>query len=241
LDAQAQGDANGRYVNELGMEFVLVPAGTFTMGSPRREPGHEEGEGRHQHEVRITRPYFIGVCPVTGEQYAKVMGGDPSKFRGQERPVDSVSWHDAVGFCARLSKDGRTYRLPTEAEWEYACRAGGNGAYCYGDDPADLDRYAWYLANAGDRTRPVGLKLPNAWGLHDVHGNVWEWCQDWYGPYAQDPSDDPAGPAEGAYRVTRGGSWFDYPLPLRCAARGRNMPANRSDDQGFRVVCLAVR
>jgi formylglycine-generating enzyme required for sulfatase activity len=127
-------NANGRYVNELGMEFVLVPAGEFTMGSPQEEAGREGGEGP-QREVRITRPFYIGASVVTQEQYGSVMGRDPSKHPGARRPVESVSWDDAVGFCARLSQDGRTYRLPTEAEWEYACRAGATTAYCYGDDP----------------------------------------------------------------------------------------------------------
>jgi formylglycine-generating enzyme required for sulfatase activity len=223
------------YVNELGMEFVLVPPGEFAMGSPRGEGGREVVEGP-QHEVRYTRGFYMGACEVTQEQYARVMGKNPSKHVAARHPVESVSWDDAVDFCARLSKEGCTYRLPTEAEWEYACRAGGTTAYCYGDDPKELGEYAWYLANAGEGTRPVGLKLPNAWGMYDLHGNVWEWCQDWYGGYERDLAEDPHGPADGTYRVVRGGSWFDYPLPMRCASRGRNAPSNRSDDQGFRVV-----
>ncbi len=224
------------YTNELGMEFVLVQPGEFMMGSARAEAGHEVGEGP-QHQVRITRGFYMGAHEVTQEQYAKVMGKNPSKFSGAENPVEQVSWHDAVEFCARLSKEGRTYRLPTEAEWEYACRAGSTTAYCYGDDPGQLGEYAWYVVNSDEKTHEVGLKQPNAWGLHDVHGNVWEWCQDWFGDYERSPAEDPAGPTSGTYRVVRGGSWFDYPLPLRSASRGRDSPSNRPEDHGFRVVC----
>jgi formylglycine-generating enzyme required for sulfatase activity len=224
------------YVNELGMDFVLVRPGEFMMGSPRGEPGREVGESP-QHQVRITRGFYIGAHEVTQEQYAKVMGKNPSKRLGARNPVERVSWDDAVEFCARLSKEGCTYRLPTEAEWEYACRSGSTAAYCSGDDPRELEKYAWYESNSGEQTHEVGVKQPNAWGLYDVHGNVWEWCQDWYGDYARGPIEDPVGPTSGTYRVVRGGSWFDYPVPLRCASRGRDSPSNRPDDHGFRVVC----
>ena len=226
------------YTNEVGMEFVLMPAGELLMGSPRGEPGREANE-RPQHEVRITKAFYIGAHEVTQEQYAAVMGRNPSKFPGARNPVERVSWHDAVEFCARLSeKDGRTYRLPTEAEWEYACRAGSTTAYSFGDDPRRLDDCAWYSRNSEHRPHEVGLKLPNAWGLYDMHGNVWEWCQDWYADgYRSSAAEDPTGPTSGSYRCVRGGSWFDYPTPLRSAARGRDSPSNRPDDHGFRVVC----
>jgi len=224
------------YTNELGMEFVLVQPGEFTMGSARGESGREAEEGP-QHQVRITRASYIGAHEVTQEQYAKVMGKNPSKFPSPRNPVERVSWLDAVEFCARLSDDDHIYRLPTEAEWEYACRAGSTTAYCYGDDAGQLGECAWYVVNSDETTHEVGLKQPNAWGLYDVHGNVWEWCQDWRGPYERGPAEDPVGPTAGTYRVVRGGSWFDYPLPLRSAARGRNSPSNRPDDHGFRVVC----
>jgi len=215
------------YTNEVGMEFVLMPAGELLMGSPRGEPGREANE-RPQHEVRITRAFCIGAHEVTQEQYAAVMGRNPSKFPGARNPVERVSWHDAVQFCARLSeKDGRTYRLPTEAEWEYACRAGSTTAYSFGSDPPGLGDHAWHSGNSGEKPHEVGLKLPNAWGLYDMHGNVWEWCQDWYEDgYRSRAAEDPTGPTSGSYRCVRGGSWFDYPTPLRSAARGRDDPSN---------------
>ena len=226
------------YRNPAGMEFVAVPAGELLMGSPRGEPGRRNSD-RRQREVQITSAYCIGAYEVTQEQYEAVMGKNPANFPGAKNPVERVSWQDAVDFCARLSgKDGRTYRLPTEAEWEYACRAGSTTAYSFGDDPLRLDDQAWYSRNSGERPHEVGLKLPNAWGLYDMHGNVWEWCQDWYAQ-GDRPSapEDPTVPTSGAYRVVRGGSWFDYPVPLRSAARGRDYPPNRADDHGFRVVC----
>jgi formylglycine-generating enzyme required for sulfatase activity len=226
------------YTNELGMDFVLIQPGEFTMGGARGEPGREAGEGP-QHPVRITQAFYMGAHEVTQQQYAEVMGKNPSRFTAPKNPVEQVSWNDAVEFCARLSKkDGRTYRLPTEAEWEYACRAGSTEAYCYGGDPGQVGDYAWDKRNSDGKTHEVGLALPNAWGLYDVHGNVWEWCQDWYGGYKPGPDEDPVGPTSGTYRIVRGGSWFDYPWPLRCASRGRNSPAIRADDQGFRVVCV---
>ncbi len=227
------------YKNSVGMELVLVPDGEFLMGSPRREPGRD-GSERPQHEVRITKAFYIGAHEVTQEQYAAVMGKNPSKFPGARNPVERVSWHDAVEFCARLSeKDGQTYRLPTEAEWEYACRGGSTTAYSFGSAPRRLGDHAWYSRNSGEKPHEVGLKLPNAWGLYDVHGNVWEWCQDWYDDdYRSSTAEDPTGPTSGTYRCVRGGSWFDYPTPLRSAARGRDFAPNRVDDHGFRVVCV---
>ncbi|NLW50798.1 MAG: formylglycine-generating enzyme family protein [Candidatus Brocadiaceae bacterium] len=228
------------YRNSIGMELAAVPAGAFAMGSPRGEPARD-GSERPQHEVRITRPFLIGAFEVTQEQYEAVMGGNPSQFPGARRPVDSVSWHDAVEFCRRLSEaEDCTYRLPTEAEWEYACRAGSTESYSFGADPQRLDTAGWYSRNSGGRSQDVGGRLPNAWGLYDMHGNVWEWCLDWYdsGAYRSVVSaEDPTGPARGAYRVVRGGSWFDYPVPLRSAARGRDRASNRVADHGFRVVC----
>jgi len=226
------------YRHPCGMEFVAVPAGGFIMGAPRDEPGMRRSESP-QHEVRITRTFLLGACEVTQEQYAAVTGQNPSRFTAPRGPVDSVSWDDAAAFCARLSEmDGATYRLPTEAEWEYACRAGSTTVYCFGDDPEPLVDYAWYSRNSGSRPHEVGSKLPNAWGLYDMHGNVWEWCQDWYvDGYRSRAPVDPTGPASSTYRAVRGGSWFDYPTPLRSAGRGKDQPFNHVDDHGFRVVC----
>jgi formylglycine-generating enzyme required for sulfatase activity len=219
------------------MELIMLPPGDFVQGSPREELGREDGE-RPQRRVRITQGVCMGAHEVTQEQYAEVMGENPSRFHGARNPVERVSWDDAVAFCRRLSeREGRTYRLPTEAEWEYACRSGSTTAYCYGDDAGRLGEYAWYRGNSDERTHEVGLKLPNAWGFYDMHGNVWEWCREGYAGYDADLHDDPVGPLDGALRVVRGGSWFDYASPLRSASRGRDVPSNRADDHGFRVVC----
>ena len=227
--------------NSVGMEFALLSAGDFVQGSSGDEPGHERGEGP-QRRVRLARPFRMGIHQVTQGEYTQLMGENPSRFRGVRRPVEGISWDDAVAFCRRLSeKEGREYRLPTEAEWEYACRAGSATAYCFGDDPARLGEYAWYRKNSGEQTHEVGLKKPNAWGLHDMHGNVWEWCQDRYAVHGSSPQKDPSGPEDGVLRVVRGGSWFDYPLPLRSACRGRNLASNKADDHGFRVVCVQTQ
>ncbi len=216
------------------MKFVLIPAGEFLMGSPESEEYREDDE--QQHRVRITKPFYLGVHEVTQEQYQRVMGENPSEFKGANLPVEQVSWEDAVEFCRKLSeKEGKTYRLPTEAEWEYACRAGSAARYCFGDDESQLGQYAWYDANSDVATHPVGGKLPNDWGLHDMHGNVWEWCQDWYGDYPSEDVTDPTGPKEGSDRVFRGGSWLRDAVLCRSAYRGKGKPTLRYDVLGFRV------
>jgi len=178
---QAWGDSLGvpiNTTNSIGMRLVLIPPGEFQMGSPAGD-GVASSDEKPHHNVRITKPFYLGVCEVTQEQYERVMAQNPSRFKGDpQRPVGYVSWTGAAEFCRKLSeKEGVTYRLPTEAEWEYACRAGTTTRYCFGDDEASLGEYAWY----GSVGRyPVGEKTPNAWGLCDMHGNVWEWCADWY-------------------------------------------------------------
>jgi len=237
--------------NSIGMKLVLIPAGEFMMGSAElaRASGRS-GAGAAgvrdeyaYHRVRITRPFYLGVTQVTQEQYERVMGVNPSRVKGDgQRPVEMVSWDDAVEFCRRLSRqEGKEYRLPTEAEWEYACRAGSTSRFCFGDDAVRLAEYAWYDDNSGDTTHPVGQKKPNAWGLYDVHGNVWEWCADWHqsGYYGQSPADDPAGPASGAGRVLRGGSCRDHPGALGSAARRCGAPGDRYRHYGFRVARTA--
>jgi formylglycine-generating enzyme required for sulfatase activity len=229
-----------QHTNDLGMAFVSILPGSFTRGSSRQEPGHETSEAPRG-EVRISRAFRIGVYQVTQEQYAAVMASNPSRFDGCRRPVERVSWHEAAEFCRRLSeREGRPYRLPSEAEWEYVCRAGSATAFCFGDEEGQVGHYAWYGGNSGESTREVGLKRPNAWGLFDVHGNVWEWCLDWYAGYEPDAADDPTGPPGGTFRVVRGGSYFDHPSPMRCASRGRSLPSVRADDHGFRVVLAQV-
>ena len=229
--------------NSIGMTFVRIPGGTFLMGSPPDEHGRFQGET--QHEVTVSRDFYLGVRAVTQAEYAKVIGANPSFFQvSPDHPVDSVSHSDAQRFCRMLSRRrdeqtaGRRYRLPTEAEWEYACRAGAKTAFSFGNDGADLARYAWYEENSGLKTHAVGSKQPNAFGLYEMHGNVWEWCSDWYSGtyYASSPSTDPQGPESGTVRVLRGGSWDSELGFLRCASRLGCAPDDTIDVVGFRVV-----
>jgi formylglycine-generating enzyme required for sulfatase activity len=216
--------------DSIGMEFKLIPAGTFTMG--------EKNKAR---DVTLTKPFKMGVHEVTQAQYEQVMKNNPSSFKGAENPVEQVSWEDAVEFCRKLSElsaekaAGNVYRLPTEAQWEYACRAGTTTQFSFGDDESDLGDYAWYRENSASKAHPVGGKQPNAWGLYDMHGNVWEWCQDWYDDYPSGAVTDPTGPASGSYRVYRGGSWRRTAGSCRSASRGRHFPSSRYYDRGFRV------
>jgi formylglycine-generating enzyme required for sulfatase activity len=204
------------------------------------------GEAIHDekpaHEVTLTKPYYLGRYEVTQEQYQQVMGNNPSHFKGRDLPAEQVSWNDAQEFCKKASEGtGLAVRLPTDAEWEHACRAGTRRTYYTGDTEADLDRAAWYGKNSGNTTHPVGQKTPNAWGVHDMHGNVWEWCQDCYEPYKAEAAVDPQGPAQGAGRVLRGGSWLSFPRRCRTAFRFRYLPDYRLDLIGFRVVAVAPR
>jgi formylglycine-generating enzyme required for sulfatase activity len=220
------------------MKRVLIPSGKFMMGSPKDEKDREDSEGP-QREVTISKPFYMGVYAVTQEQYEQVMGKNPSNFKGAENPVENVSWNDAAEFCKKLSqKTGTSVRLPTEAEWEYACRAGSKTRFSYGDDNdyANLGDYAWYGQNSDNKTHPVGQKKPNAFGLYDMHGNVWEWCSDWYGAYEDKAQTDPTGPASGSARVLRGGGWIYDPQVCRSAYRARGDPDNRGSVFGFRVV-----
>ena len=221
--------------NDVKLEMVLIPAGEFLMGTPGAS-GDEQ-----QHRVRISKPFYLGKFLVTQDQWQAVMGNNPSRFKGPKNPVEQVSWDDCQQFLDKLnakSGPGRgKFQLPTEAQWEYACRAKSTSQYCFGDDEARLGEYAWYGNNSGSKTHPVGERKPNAWGLYDMHGNVWEWCQDWYdgGYYAKSPMDDPAGPTTGSDRVYRGGGW-DYPARYcRSAFRHGLVPGIRDRDLGFRV------
>ena len=218
------------------MKMVLIPAGFFLMGSPDSEQGHIKEEGP-QHEVTLSRPFYLGVTEVTQAQYQAVMGVNRSQFKGATNPVEMVSWYDATEFCKKLSEEtGQAVRLPTEAELEYACRAGTATAFSFGDDDGALRDYAWYAANSGDRPRPVGQKKPNAWGLYDMHGNLWEWCADWYGEYPKGAVTDPQGPASGKVRVLRCGGYFFNPKGCRSASRYFYLPDDRGTNFGFRVV-----
>jgi len=239
----AQKGSSVEITNSIGMKLKLIPAGEFMMGSETLS--HKSP----QHKVRITKPFCLGVYEVTQADYEEVMGKNPSWFSkegsGAEKvsgkdtshyPVEQVSWDDATEFCKRLSaKEGKTYRLPTEAEWEYACRAGTRTKYSFGNDDSQLGEHAWYGGNSDEKTHPVGGKKPNAWGLHDMHGNVWEWCADWHGVYASEEVSDPSGPETGSDRVYRGGGW-SFPAGY-CGSSFRIgiEPAYR-DDLGFRVA-----
>jgi len=201
--------------------------------------GSNNGDSEEQpvHGVTLTKAFDLQTTEVTQGQWKAVMGDNPSHFtKGDDYPVEKVSWHDAQAFLKKLNTmdPGKNYRLLTEAEWEYACRAGTTGER-YGE----LDAIAWYDKNSGGRTHPVGQKQPNAWGLYDMLGNVWEWCADWYGEnyYANSPSTDPRGPSSGSYRVLRGGSWYNSAFYTRSAYRCRNNPAYcYSDYYGFRCA-----
>jgi len=207
--------------NGVKMNLVLIRAGRFMMGSPDSEEGHRSDEGP-QHEVTISKPFYLGVTEVTQAQYEAVMGTNPSQFKGPTNPVESVSWEAAGEFCRKLSEKARkTVRLPTEAEWEYACRAGTKTRFSFGDSDSVLGDYAWWgRNNSGGKTHPVGQKKPNPWGLYDMHGNVWERCADRYGPYSSEASVDPQGATSGGLLVMRGGSWNGNGGGFRCAGRG---------------------
>jgi len=225
--------------NSIGMKLKLIPAGEFMMGSPESDDTAGLYE-RPQHKVRITKPFYLGVYEVTQAEYEKVMEKNPSRPKGAANPVEQVSWDDATEFCRRLSsKEEKTYRLPTEAEWEYACRAGSTTLYSFGDAPASLGEFAWHGSDY--RTHPVGEKKPNAWGLYDMHGNVCEWCADWYDSryYANSPTDDPTGPEMATFRVYRGGSWGFSARLCRSAVRRRRSPEDGYHHLGIRVAADA--
>ena len=220
---------------------------TFNLGSPPDELDRFDDEGP-QTAVTISHGFRMGIHPVTQQEYQSVTGNNPSFFSGDPNlPVDQVSWQDATNYCALLTQQeaaagripaGSHYRLPTEAEWEYAARATTSTRFFYGDDLdyTELANYAWYGDNSDDQTQPVGQKPANAWGLNDVSGNVWEWCQDWYGPYPGGAQTDPQGPADGSYRVLRGGSWASNEILCRSACRIADFPTSIFYEYGFRVV-----
>jgi formylglycine-generating enzyme required for sulfatase activity len=189
------------------------------------------------HEVTLTKPFYLGRYEVTQEQFEQVLGARRGRFKGRDLPVERVSWDEAQEFCRKVSdKTAQSVQLPTEAEWEYACRAGTRTTYSTGDSVSDLDRAAWYRANSGGRTHPVGQKAPNVWGLYDMHGNVYECCADWRGDYSAEAVTNPQGSSQGAGRVLRGGSWGDSPWGCRAAFRNKTNPDDRSSDLGFRVA-----
>ena len=231
------------YINSLDMTFKFISAGTFTMGSPTDELGRETEET--QHEVTLTQSFYMQSTEVTQTQWVAVMGSNPSYFSGcSDCPVEWVSWDDVQTFITELNTWGEgTYRLPTEAEWEYSARAGTTTAFANGDitvtdcsyDP-NLDVMGWYCYNSNDSTQSIAQKNPNAWGLYDMHGNVWEWCQDWYGTYPSSSVTDPTGPTSGSRRVIRGGSWIHNAYTCRSSHRAPDNPDYRDKHLGFRLL-----
>jgi formylglycine-generating enzyme required for sulfatase activity len=231
-------------VNSVGLRLVLIPAGSFIMGSPEEEAGRYPNETPHK--VTISKSFYLGQFEVAQDVYEEVMGTNPSSIKGSQHPVETLSWEDAVTFCEKLSElpeekaAGRVYRLPTEAEWEYACQAGGETAYSFGDSAKLLPDHAWFAENSQDKHHPAGEKKPNSWGLYDMHGNVYEWCADWFGDYSSGAAIDPTGPSRGSERVIRGGNWvFANESHLRSAKRSTYDPTDRSPLLGFRVALNA--
>ena len=226
------------FTNRHGLEMIWCPPGKFLMGSPETEPGREPDET--QHEVTLTRGFWISRYHVTQEQWMKLMGKNPSHFTksGPRAPVEQIAWDEAMTFCSTLGNepDGLIYTLPTEAQWEYACRAGTRGPYA----GRSLNGLGWYSNNSSGKTHPVGEKRANPWGIQDMHGNVWEWCLDFYGDYPTGPQTDPVGPKEAERRVSRGGCWSSYRYSSRSAYRGRlgpgYTPVGRVKEKGFRPV-----
>ncbi|MSU20758.1 MAG: formylglycine-generating enzyme family protein [Pedosphaera sp.] len=231
--------------------MVWIPPGKFAMGSPTDELDRGLDEGP-QDQITIPHGFWMGKCEVTQGEYLAVIGTNPSHYAGDPtRPVEKVSWHDAIDYCSRLTAKARddgtlsadyVYRLPTEAEWEYACRAGTKTRFSFGDDPsyARLDAYGWYTGNSRSATHPVGTKLPNPWGLHDMHGNVWEWCLDYFNRYGATESSGKSRASKSSLRGARGGSWLYDGHFCRSANRDDYFPSNRCSDLGFRVVLAQI-
>lgn len=223
----------------INMDFILLRPGSFTMGD-----ASGKDDEKPVHLVKITKPFYLGKYPVTQQQWEAVMGNNPSHFKGPQNPVDQVSWEDCQAFLQkineRFSSSGEKFGLPTEAQWEYACRTGSTADYFFGDAEERLGDYAWFDGNSGYRTHPVGEKRPNSWGLHDMHGNVWQWCADPYDPsyYERSPVDDPTGPVSGSNRVLRGGSWAVRAFTCRDSYRAALSPKFRHWDFGLRVALV---
>ena len=248
--------------NTIGMRFVLIPPGEFDMGSSAEEVARLLDEAKRdkapnwyldglpreapRHRVKITKPFYLGLCEVTQADYERVIGSNPSNFKGNPNlSGENVNWDEASAFCRKLGElpqeraSGTIYRLPTEAEWEYACRAGTTTRFSFGDNLEAVSMSVWWGRTSPGRPQPAGRLRPNAWGLHDLHGNVWEWCQDWYANnyYELSPPEDPSGPATGKDRVCRGGGWNDdRTFYCRASYRGGRGPGDRNSYRGFRVV-----
>ncbi|MDR1460833.1 MAG: formylglycine-generating enzyme family protein [Campylobacteraceae bacterium] len=244
-DTKDNKSTNKTHANSIGMEFVLIPSGSFVMGADKNaEIGVTHESPRHN--VTINRNFYLGKFEVTQEQWTKIMGNNPSKFKNDLNPVESVTWYDAKTFISKLNifENTTKYRLPTEAEWEYAARAISKDKYSFGNDANELAFYAWYYeGNKSSKqllqTHPVGQKQPNKWGLYDMHGNVWEWTEDFYDPeyYTKSPLKDPINRESSLKNITiRGGSWINSAEHLRSTVRYYKAPTAKEDNLGFRVV-----
>ena len=227
--ANKAGDRKTVVINGVEFAFRWAPAGTFSMGAPKTEEGRFDDEIPHQ--VTLTKGFWIMETEVTQKQWKAVMGNDPARFQDDNKPIECVSWADCQEFCKKCAQSGVKLELPTEAQWEYACRAGGTTAY-----PGDMEQTTWYEGNCGSKTHPVGTKTPNAWGLYDMTGNVWEWCADWYGEYPAESVTDPTGPQKGSFKLFRGGGWHESARYCRCAVRGYSEPDYQDGNFGFRCI-----
>lgn len=225
-----------RILQNLINNMVYIEGGTFTMGATSEQGKDAAVAEKPAHQVTLSS-FSIGKYEVTQEEWMSVMGSNPSTFRGAKRPVENVKWGDCQAFISKLNElTGKRFRLPTEAEWEYAAR-GGNRSRGYKYAGSDnLGSVAWYTDNSGDTTHPVGQKSPNELGLYDMIGNVWEWCHDWYGSYVSYSQTNPTGPSSGLDRVNRGGGWDDLIWHCRSSFRGSNSPSLRNDDIGLRLA-----
>jgi formylglycine-generating enzyme required for sulfatase activity len=244
------GSQGKKVSNSLGMAFVYIAPGSFMMGSPSDEPGR--GNDETQRRVTLTKGFYMQTTEVTQGQWKAVMGNNPSYFKncGDDCPVENVSWNDVQQFIRKLNqREGSgTYKLPTEVEWEYTARAGSSSAFANGGISelqcgfdSNLDAMGWYCGNSDKRTHPAARKQPNTWGLYDMHGNVYEWCQDWYGNYPSGSVTDPTGPSSGSDRVFRGGSWSYGARNCRSADRYSYTPGYRYNNLGFRILSTGVQ
>ena len=226
------------YVNGVSFEMVYVEGGTFVMGATSEQGSDAYDNEKPVHSVTLSG-YYIGKCEVTQELWEAVMGSNPSNFRGAQNPVESVSWNDCQNFIKKLnSLTGRTFRLPTEAEWEYAARGGNQSSHYKYSGSGNIGYVAWYYKNSGSTTHAVGTKSPNELGIYDMSGNVWEWCSDWYGGYSEGAQTNPQGPSSGSGRVLRGGSWGDDARYCRVSRRSYFDPHDYNIGIGLRLVLV---
>ena len=225
-------------VNGVSFEMVYVEGGSFDMGATTEQGSEADSDEYPVHSVTLS-DYYIGKCEVTQELWEAVMGSNPSRFKGAQKPVEQVSYNDCREFVSRLnSLTGKNFRLPTEAEWEYAARGGNKSLHYKYSGSGNIGDVAWYSSNSGDKTHAVGTKTANELGIYDMSGNVWEWCSDWKGGYSAGAQTNPQGPSSGSYRVLRGGSWYDYARNCRVSNRSSYDPSISGSIRGLRLVLV---